>query len=70
MQAARSGRTCELFTYDSGTYAGPEHIDFGLTADGILVLLPIELLVIAGAVCKGGSFVFTLPPRQILTTLS
>ena len=70
MQAARSGRTSELFTYDSGTYAGPEHIDFGLTAGGILVLLAIELLVIAGAVCKGGSFVFALPPRQILTTLS
>ena len=68
--AARSGRISELFTYDSGSYGGPEHIDFTFGLIELLSLAALELLIIVVAICKGGSFIFKLQPRQILTTLS
>ena len=69
-ELAVGGDTTEEFALDSGTYAGPEHIDFTFGLTEVLILAALELLVIIGAVCKGGSFIFTLSPRQILTTLS
>ena len=69
-QAAISGQVSELFAYDSGTYAGPEHIDFQFGLAEMLVLFAAEFLIIIAAICKGGSFIFKLQPRQIMTTLS
>ena len=65
-----SGTTDELFAYESSTYAGPEHIDFTFGLVEVLILVALELLIIVAAICKGGSFIFKLQPRQILTTLS
>ncbi len=65
-----SGTTDELFSYESSTYAGPEHIDFTFGLVEVLILVALELLIIVAAICKGGSFIFKLQPRQILTTLS
>lgn len=69
-QAAMTGTTGELFQYESSTYAGPEYINFSFGAIEVLMLAGIELLIIVAAICKGGSFIFKLQPRQILTTLS
>ena len=69
-QAAISGQVSELFAYDSGTYAGPEHIDFQFGLAEMLILVAAEFLIIIAAICKGGSFIFKLQPRQIMTTLS
>ena len=69
-ELAVGGDTTEEFALDSGTYAGPEEIDFTFGLTEVLILAALELLVIIGAVCKGGSFIFTLSPRQIWTTLS
>lgn len=68
-QAAMSGTTSELFQYESSEYAGPEQIDFSFGLVQLLVLAALELLIIIAAICKGGSFIFRLQPRQILTTL-
>lgn len=68
-QAAQSGTTSELFTYVSGSYAGPEHIDFTFGAADFLVLLLLELLIITGAICWAGRFIFEWEPRKIMTTL-
>ena len=68
-QAAMSGTTSELFQYESSTYAGPESIDFSFGFVQLLVLAVLELLIIIAAICKGGSFIFKLQPRQILITL-
>ena len=59
----------ELFTYDSGSYAGPDTIDFSFEFMQLLVLTGRELLIILAAICKGGSFIFQLQPWQILTPL-
>lgn len=67
-QAALAGET--LYHYDSGSYAGPEQIDFTFGLVEVLLLAALELLIITAAVCKGGSFIFTMQPRQIMTTLS
>ena len=69
LQAARSGKVAELFQYESSSYAGPESIDFSFGFVQLLVLAALELLIILAAICKGGSFIFKLQPRQILTTL-
>ena len=69
-QAAVTGTTGELFHYESSSYAGPEQIDFTFGFTELIILVALELLVIIGAVCKGSSFIFTLSPRQIWTTLS
>ena len=69
-QAVMSGTTDELFAYESSTYAGPEHIDFTFGLTEVLILVALELLIIIAAICKGGSFIFKLQPRQILTALS
>ena len=53
----------------SGTYAGPEHIDFTFGAVDFLVLLLLELLIITGAICWAGRFIFEWEPRKIMTTL-
>ena len=68
-QAAQSGTTSELFAYVSGSYAGPEHIDFTFGAVDFLVLLLLELLIITGAICWAGRFIFEWEPRKIMTTL-
>ncbi len=68
-QAAQSGTTSELFAYVSGTYAGPEHIDFTFGAVDFLVLLLLELLIITGAICRAERFIFEWEPRKIMTTL-
>lgn len=69
-QAALNGKMSELFAYDSGSYVGPEHIDFSLGLKEILLLIALELLIIAAAVCKGGWFLVTLEPRKIMTMMS
>ena len=69
-QAALNGKMSELFAYDSGSYAGPEHIAFSLGLKEILLLIALELLIIAAAVCKGGWFLVTLEPRKIMTMMS
>ena len=66
-------QTCALpilYQFDSGSYGGPEHIDFTFGLAEVLILVALELLIIVAAICKGGSFIFKLQPRQILTTLS
>ena len=69
-ELAVGGDTTEEFALDSGTYAGPEHIDFQFGLAEMLVLFAAEFLIIILAICKGGSFIFKLQPRQIMTTLS
>ena len=69
-ELAVGGDTTEEFALDSGTYAGPEHIDFQFGLAEMLVLFAAEFLIIIAAICKGGSFIFKLQPRQIMTTLS
>ncbi|WP_281692301.1 ABC transporter permease [Agathobaculum desmolans] len=69
-QAALNGKMSELFAYDSGSYAGPEHIAFSLGLKEILLLIALELLIVAAAVCKGGWFLVTLEPRKIMTMMS
>mgnify|MGYP005773382405 FL=1 len=70
LQAARSGAASELYQFDSSNYGGPNHIDFTFGLAEVLILVALELLIIVAAICKGGSFIFKLQPRQILTTLS
>ena len=69
-ELAVGGDTTEEFNLDSGTYAGPEHIYFQFGLAEMLILVAAELLIIIVAICKGGSFIFKLQPRQIMTTLS
>ena len=69
-ELAVSGDTTEEFALDSGTYAGPEYIDFQFGLAEMLILVAAEFLIIIAAICKGGSFIFKLQPRQIMTTLS
>ena len=64
-----SGTMSELMAYESSEYVGPEQIDFSFRLTDFLLLLALELLIILAAICKGGSFIFKLQPRQILTTL-
>lgn len=68
-QAAMSGTMAELMAYESSDYVGPDQIDFSFRITDFLLLLALELLIIVAAICKGGSFIFSLQPRQILTTL-
>ena len=68
-QAALSGRMDELFSYETSTYSGPEQIDFSLGAPELAALAALELLIIAGAICKGSMFLFRMAPKQILTDL-
>ena len=68
-QAASTGTMGGMFVYESSEYAGPESIDFSFGFVQLLVLAVLELLIILAAICKGGSFIFKLQPRQILTTL-
>lgn len=69
-ELAVGGDTTEAFALDSGTYAGPEHIDFQFGLAEMLILVAAEFLIIIAAICKGGSFIFKLQPREIMTTLS
>ena len=69
-ELAVSGDTTEEFALDSGTYAGPEYIDFQFGLAEMLILVAAEFLIIIAAICKGGSFIFQLQPREIMTTLS
>lgn len=68
-QAAQTGTMDQLYKYESSDYAGPEHIDFSSNPAEFLILLLMELAIITGAICKGGSFIFGMQPRQILTDL-
>lgn len=68
-QAAQSGAITELFAYESGSYAGPNHIDFTFRAADFLLLLLLELLIITGAILRAGWFIFDWEPRKIMTTL-
>ena len=68
-QAALNGRMDELFSYETSTYSGPEQIDFSLGAPELAALAALELLIIAGAICKGSMFLFRMAPKQILTDL-
>lgn len=68
-QAAISGTTDELFSYDAGNYAGPEEIDFSFGFIDLIILLGIELVIIVAVICKAGWFIFDLQPKQILTSL-
>ena len=68
-QAAQSGAITELFAYQSGEYAGPDHIDFTFRAADFLLLLLLELLIITAAICRAGWFIFDWGPRKIMTTL-
>lgn len=68
-QAAYGGGLGELYHYENSTYSGPEHIDFSLGIPQFALLIILELLIIIGAICKGGSFIFKLEPRQIMSEL-
>jgi len=68
-QAAQAGAVMELFAYESGSYAGPEHIDFTFRAADFLILLLLELLIITGTILRAGWFIFKWEPRKIMTTL-
>ena len=67
-QAIQSGTLDKLFAYQSGGYAGPDHIDFRIGGSDFAVVLLLELLLIAGAVCTAGRFIFKLQPREIMTS--
>jgi len=67
-QAATSGTLEQLFAYQSGGYAGPDQIDFRIGGSDFAVVLLLELLLIAGAVCTAGRFIFKLQPREIMTS--
>ncbi|WP_164510321.1 ABC transporter permease [Agathobaculum sp. Marseille-P7918] len=67
--AAMNGKMSELFSYESSSYAGPESIDFSFGFAQLMLLAGLEVLIILAAICKGGSFIYKLQPRQILTTL-
>ena len=69
-ELAVGGDTTEEFALDSGTYAGPEQIDFQFGLAEMLILVAAEFLIIIAAICKGGSFIFKLQPREIMTTLN
>ena len=64
-EAAMSGTMGELIRYESSDYAGPNHIEFTFRFIDFAILLFLELLIIIGAICKGGSFIFQLEPRQM-----
>jgi len=66
-QAIQSGTLDKLFAYQSGEYAGPDHIDFRICGSDFAVVLLLELLLITGAVCTAGRFIFKLQPREIMT---
>ena len=66
-QAAQSGTLNELFAYQSGEYAGPEHIDFTPTASDFAIILLLELVLIAAAIGRAGWSVLKLRPREIMT---
>ncbi len=68
-EAAMSGTMGELIRYESSDYAGPNHIEFTFRFIDFAILLFLELLIIIGAICKGGSFIFQLEPRQIMSEL-
>ena len=68
-EAAMGQGIGKLFTYESSTYSGPEQIDFSLGAPELAALAALELLIIAGAICKGSMFLFRMAPKQILTDL-
>lgn len=68
-EAARRGEVSGLLAYQDSTYGGPDHIDFSFRLADFLMLLALELLIIVAAICKGGSFIFKLQPKQILTTM-
>ena len=68
-EAAMSGTMGELIRYESSDYAGPDHIEFTFRFVDFAILLFLELLIIIGAICKGGSFIFQLEPRQIMSEL-
>lgn len=67
--AAMSGKMSELFSYESSSYGGPARIDFSFGVAQLMLLAGLEALIILAAICKGGSFIYKLQPRQILTTL-
>jgi putative ABC transport system permease protein len=67
-QAIQSGTLDKLFAYQSGGYAGPDQIDFRIGGSDFAVVLLMELLLIAGAVCTAGRFIFKLQPREIMTS--
>ena len=62
-----SGTVHELFTYETGDYAGPEHINFSFRIADFAVLLLLELLIITAAICRAGWFILEMQPRQIMT---
>ena len=68
-EAARRGEVSGLLAYQDSTYGGPDHIDFSFRLTDFLMLLALELLIVVAAICKGGSFIFKLQPKQILTTM-
>lgn len=68
-QAAMSGTMDELYHYESSDYVGPDNIDFSFRFTDLIVLLLLEFVIIIGAICKGGSFIFQLEPRQIMSEL-
>ena len=69
-QAAQSGTLNELFAYESGEYAGPEHIDFTPTALDFAIILLLDLVSIAAAIGRAGWSVLKLQPREIMTGFS
>ena len=68
-EAASRGEVSGLLAYQGQFLCRPEQIDFSFRFTDFLILLAFELLIILAAICKGGSFIFKLQPRQILTTL-
>lgn len=68
-QASYTGSMSELFAYENSSYSGPEHIDFSLGLSEFALLVILELLIIIGAICKGGLFIFQLEPKQIMSEL-
>ena len=69
-QAAQSGTLDDLFAYESGDYAGPEHIDFTPTASDFAVILLLELVLIAAAISRAGWSILKLQTREIMTGFS
>lgn len=68
-QAAMSGTMDELYKYESSDYVGPDNIDFSFRFTDLILLLLLEFVIIIGAICKGGSFIFQLEPKQIMSEL-
>ena len=69
-QAVQYGTLNELFAYESGEYAGPDHIDFAPTVSDYAAVFLLGVALIAALIGWAGWSVLKLQPREIMTGFS